>query len=226
MEQEQTESLIDYAYQKIKDRIQNGVYPPGTKLSTQEISDNLGVSRTPVIAAINRLVAQGLAKAIPRRGTIVAQLSILQIKDIIEVRSMIELFSIKPAIKNVYYYPKIIERMQSISEKFNEQDKLDYSIASELEVEFHSLFVSLTGNEQLVKIYESNWSVGAMFYLYSISKMPLSHHEKAFNHHQNILKYLLAQDEENLRNTINEHLAFVDNTFQLYCRSNINNSYI
>ena len=97
---EQTESLIDYAYREIKNKIQDGTYPPGTKLSTQEISDNLGISRTPVVAAINRLVAQGLAEAIPRRGTIVAQLSTQQIKDIIEVRKMIELYSIKSVIKN------------------------------------------------------------------------------------------------------------------------------
>ncbi len=220
---EPTESLIDYAYQEIKDRIQNGIYPPGTKLVTQEISNSLGVSRTPVVAAINRLVAQGLAKAIPRRGTIVAQLSIQQIKDIIEVRKMIELYSIKSAIKNLDYYMDIVDKMQSIIVKISEQDKLDYPIASKLETEFHTCFVSLTGNEQLVKIYETNWSVGAMFYLYSITKMPLSHHEKAFKHHQNIMKFLLAKDEENLRNALMEHLTIVDDTFEVYCRNAASN---
>ena len=36
----QDESLLDYALREIKARIQNGTYPPGTKLSTQEISDS------------------------------------------------------------------------------------------------------------------------------------------------------------------------------------------
>lgn len=220
---EQGESLIEYAYLEIKSRIQNGIYPPGTKLVTQEISDNLGVSRTPVVAAINRLVAQGLAQTIPRRGTIVSQLSIQQIKDIIEVRKMIELYSIEQAIKNLDYYMDIIEKMQSIIEQISEQDKLDYSIASDLEIRFHTLFVSLTGNKQLVNIYETNWSVGAMFYLYSIAKMPLSHHEKAFKHHQNILNSLLERNKDNLYNAIIEHFNFIDNTYELYCRNYSNN---
>lgn len=58
-------SLVDYAYREIRKRIQIGTYPPGSRLSTQEISTALGVSRTPVVAALNRLVAEGIAEAIP-----------------------------------------------------------------------------------------------------------------------------------------------------------------
>ncbi|MDF2615726.1 MAG: mcbR 1 [Sedimentibacter sp.] len=215
---EQTESLIDYAYREIKDRIQDGTYPPGTKLSTQEISDNLGISRTPVIAAINRLVAQGLAEAIPRRGTIVAQLSTQQIKDIIEVRKMIELFSIKSVIKNAEYYPEIIEKMQSLISRFNDAATSNYSNAAELENTFHTLFISLTGNAQLVKIYESNWSVGAIFYLYSLTKLPLSHHEKSFSQHRKLMQYVLEKDEENLYITMKDHLTALDNAYEWFCR--------
>ena len=216
---EHEESLIDYAYREIKDKIQNGSYPPGTKLSTQEISDLLGISRTPVVAAVNRLVAQGLAEAIPRRGTIVTQLSKQQIKDIIEVRQMIELFSIKSVIKNVDYYPEIIEKMKSLIIQFNDAVNSNYSIAAELENNFHTSFVSLAGNEQLLKIYESNWSVGAIFYVYSLSKLPLSHHEKSFSQHKKILNYLLDKDEENLYITIKDHLSVLDNAYDWFCRT-------
>ena len=58
-----TDSLVDYAYREIRKRIQIGTYPPGSRLSTQEISTALGVSRTPVVAALNRLV--GLPKRSP-----------------------------------------------------------------------------------------------------------------------------------------------------------------
>lgn len=45
-----SDSLQDFAYEEIKKRIQNGEYAPGTKLNTQEISDSLGISRSPVLA--------------------------------------------------------------------------------------------------------------------------------------------------------------------------------
>jgi len=216
---EQTESLIDYAYREIKNRIQSGSYPPGTKLSTQDISNYLGISRTPVVAAVNRLVAQGLAEAIPRRGTIVTQLSMQQLKDIIEVRQMIELSSIKSVLRNVDYYPEIIEKMKSLITGFNDAVNSNYSTAADLENNFHTLFVTLTGNTQLIKIYESNWSVGAIFYLYSLAKLPLSHHEKSFRQHKNILQFLIAKDEENLYITIKDHLSVLDDAFEWFCRN-------
>ena len=58
-----SDSLQDFAYEEIKKRIQNGEYAPGTKLNTQEISDSLGISRSRVLAAINRLIALGLVEA-------------------------------------------------------------------------------------------------------------------------------------------------------------------
>ncbi len=63
-----------------------------------------------------------------------------------------------------------------------------------------------------------NW-----FYLYSITKMPLSYYEKAFKHHQDIMTFLLAKDEENLRNALMEHMTIVDDAFELYCRNAANN---
>ena len=152
----QDESLLDYALREIKARIQNGTYPPGTKLSTQEISDSLGISRTPVVAAINRLVAQGVAEAIPRRGTIVARLNGRQIKDMIDVRRMIEEFSIPLAIKNLDFYPNILQEMQEVTEYFTDNELSDYTVFANLDTKFHQLFVSLTGNQQLMNLYEMN----------------------------------------------------------------------
>lgn len=215
----QEESLIEYAYREIKNKIQNGIYPPGTKLSTQDISDSLGISRTPVVAAINRLVAQGLAEAIPRRGTIVTQLSTQQIKDIIEVRQMIEMYSIKSVLRNVDFYPETIEKMKDLISQFKDAVNSNYSNAAEIENNFHTLFVSLTGNTQLLKIYESNWSVGAIFYVYSLVKLPLSHHEKSFAQHQKILECLLAKDEDNLHNIIKDHLSVLDDAYEWFCRN-------
>ena len=81
-----TGSMLDYALNEIRARIQSGEYPPGTKLTTQEISDSLGICRTPVISAINRLVSLGLVEAIPRRGMVVAKMSPEQVQDVLEVR--------------------------------------------------------------------------------------------------------------------------------------------
>ncbi len=257
------ESLLDYALREMKIRIQNGTYPPGTKLSTQEISESLGISRTPVVSAINRLVAQGLAEAIPRRGTIVSRLNSRQIKDMIDVRRMIEEFSIPLIIKNMDYYENITNEMKQIVdtlsrlnsrqikdmidvrrmiEEFsipliiknmdyyenitNEMKQIvdtfiatelnDYTTFANADTKFHQLFVTMTGNQQLIKLYEMNWSVGALFYMYSVAQMPLSRHQKACHHHKEILSALLAKNENALRIAIQEHFDIIYESIEWY----------
>src|SRR5699024_10744853 len=126
-------------------------YEAGKKLSTQDIAEELGISRTPVNAAINRLVAEGLAEAIPRRGTIVRQLSKKQIKDIIEVRMLLETYAVKKAVENVLKNPDKLKYMKDILHKFDEINDDDYRMASSIESDFHRALVELSDNEQLLR---------------------------------------------------------------------------
>lgn len=211
-----SESLQDFAYEEIKKRIQNGDYPPGTKLNTQEISDSLGISRSPVLAAINRLIALGLVEATPRKGTTVAKLSPTQLRYIIEARQMMELFCVKLSIKNVDYHPLVIKEMEAIVQAFETALEAGYPAAAELETRFHTLYISLCGNPQIIKFYESNWSVGTMFYLYSSTNMPLSHHETSFCHHKEILNSLKNKDVEALTTAIETHMSIIYETLEWY----------
>ncbi len=214
-----SESLQDFAYEEIKKRIQNGEYPPGTKLNTQEISDSLGISRSPVLAAINRLIALGLVEATPRKGTTVAQLSPTQLRYIIEARQMIELFCVKLSIKNVDYHPLVIKEMESIVQAFETALEAGYPAAAELETRFHTLYISLCGNPQIMKFYDSNWSVGTMFYLYSSTNMPLSHHQTSFSHHKEILNSLKSKDEVALKAAIDTHMSIIYETLEWYTQT-------
>ena len=204
---EHAESLLDYACREIRARIQNGTYPPGSKLSTQEISDSLGISRTPVVSAINRLVAQGLAIALPRRGVIVADFSPQQLKEIIEVREMFELYAVKGAIQNIDFSQEILDEMEQVANELAQIDNQNFNRATELEIRFHTLFVTLAGNSQLTKLYVNNWNIGAMFQIFMLSKMPLSKHQPSFDQHLEIIQLLKDKNERALQEFIPNHLT-------------------
>ncbi|MDD4844507.1 MAG: GntR family transcriptional regulator [Anaerotignum sp.] len=204
---EHGESLLDYAFREIRARIQNGTYPPGSKLSTQEISDSLGISRTPVVSAINRLVAQGLAVALPRRGVIVADFSPQQLKEIIEVREMFELYATKGAIQNLDFSQEILEEMEQVAIELAGIDSQNFNRATELEIRFHTLFVSLAGNSQLSKLYINNWNIGSMFQIFTLSKMPLSKHQPSFDQHLEMIQLLKDKNEAALLEFIPYHLT-------------------
>lgn len=211
-----SESLQDFAYEEIKKRIQNGIYPPGTKLNTQEISTALGISRSPVLAAINRLIALGLVDATPRKGTTVARLSVSQIRDIIEARQMMELFCVKLAIRNVDYHPATLKEIETVVKAFEAAQEAGYSEAADLENEFHTLYISLCGNAQIMKLYESNWSIGTAFYMYRFTERPLSQLESSFQQHKSILNALKNKDEALLRTTVEQHMSIVYETLEWY----------
>lgn len=77
-------------YDLLLERILMGEYQPGTPLVEQEISKELGVSRTPVREALLRLRLENLVRVIPRGGTFVEESSVQTIRDVTETRLVLE----------------------------------------------------------------------------------------------------------------------------------------
>ena len=211
--------MQDFAYEQIKARIENGTYRPGEKLNTQEISDSLGISRSPVLAAINRLISLGFVESLPRKGVVLAQLSVQKFKDIIQTRQMIETFCAKYAVQNVDYHPKIMSDMEALIDEIHNAIHTDYTTAALLETKFHTLYVQLAGNEQILKFFKMNWSIGAIFYMYHLTDMPLSHHDKSFKEHQEIFNALKAKDEKLLEALIQKHMNILYETLDYYSQN-------
>ncbi|MCC8026718.1 MAG: GntR family transcriptional regulator [Clostridium sp.] len=80
----------DSAYDYIKERIINGVYPPLSDLSEDKLQEELNVSRTPVREAILRLEKEDFVYVYPRKGTIVTDVTHDLIEDVYEIRELIE----------------------------------------------------------------------------------------------------------------------------------------
>jgi DNA-binding GntR family transcriptional regulator len=66
-------SAAEKAYEVLKQRVIGGTYAPGAQLKEEHIARELEISRTPVRAALKRLVEDGLAIADPNRGVRVAE---------------------------------------------------------------------------------------------------------------------------------------------------------
>jgi len=78
------------AYERLLAGIALGDYAPGSTLNEKKLAAELGVSRTPVREALLRLRLEGLVRVVPRGGIFVAQTSIREIRDITEVRLVLE----------------------------------------------------------------------------------------------------------------------------------------
>ncbi|MEP7359579.1 MAG: GntR family transcriptional regulator [Anaerolineales bacterium] len=83
-------SLSHQAYQRLADRIITLRLPPGAPINETALMDELKLGRTPVREALQRLAYEGLVILRPRRGASEADLSILDLQQIFELRRLVE----------------------------------------------------------------------------------------------------------------------------------------
>lgn len=83
-------SMSDDVHAELRHRLIAGQFSPGEKIREEHIAAELSVSRTPVRAAIQRLVAEGLLEAAPTRGAIVSPWGDSDIEEVFQLRFLTE----------------------------------------------------------------------------------------------------------------------------------------
>lgn len=78
------------AYRMIEEMIVNTTLPPGAKISEKALAERVGLGRTPVREALQRLAAEGAVQILPRAGIIIAQVDFTDQFRLIEVRRELE----------------------------------------------------------------------------------------------------------------------------------------
>jgi DNA-binding GntR family transcriptional regulator len=89
-QQLQIVSVVDRVYDVLHERIVGGELEAGSRIHQENISDELGVSRTPVREALARLAAEGLVEVLPNRGARVAEVAIEDMRISYEARLAVE----------------------------------------------------------------------------------------------------------------------------------------
>jgi DNA-binding GntR family transcriptional regulator len=144
-------SATERAYGHTKARVLDGTYPGGSLITEGEISEAVGVSRTPVREAFLRLQAEGLLRLYPKRGALVVPVSPAEINDVMETRGMIERFAVDKVITSGDHR-EVGDRLR---DTLGQQRRLKKSPATfnEADREFHGLLVAATGNQVIIDLY-------------------------------------------------------------------------
>src|SRR6478609_4140209 len=87
--------LKNEAYVQIKGKLLNGDYAPGSFLSERQLARDLGMSKTPVKAALERLQGEGYIAVSPQQGIVVRELSVREIADQYEIRAALESYTVR-----------------------------------------------------------------------------------------------------------------------------------
>lgn len=142
--------LQDRAYARIKDRIQDGTYPAGAFLSERRLARDLGMSKTPIRAALTRLGLEGFVAISPRQGIVVREPSLREIVDLFDLREALESFVARALAGRLS--PPQAERLRRNLRAQEEKARAgDLGELTRLDTEFHLLLCELLDNREILR---------------------------------------------------------------------------
>lgn len=186
--------LAESAYEQIRRRILDNVWPPGHRALEQEVALALGMSRTPVREALIRLQAEGLVEVIPRHGMHVLPVSPTQMREIYEVLTGLESVAVGLVTRQGRDAAAIEPLLQATAamDRALAADDLDaWAAADEA---FHAGLIDLCRNATLKAAVMSYWDRSHRARMFSLRLRPRPVHST--REHRALVERILAGDVE------------------------------
>lgn len=187
---------VDVAYQAIRRAIIDGAYPAGSRLPEEELSERIGVSRTPIRQALRQLEHQGHVELRPRRGAWVSSWTAEDIAEVYSVRAVLESYGTRIAAQKMSAME--IRRLEELYlgmealEDSRQEGYLDE--LGELNNDFHTALLRATGNRRLMTSLASIVETPLILRVYH--SYGEDHRREALRQHREILKALGRRDSD------------------------------
>lgn len=197
--------MKERAYVEIKRAILAGDFPASTFVAERQLAERLGMSKTPVRAALERLEAEGFVTISPQQGVIIRDLTVHEIADQFEIRLALESYAVRVLAGHL-----TSEQIARLQESLAEQAALspdDAGRAVTLDADFHLLFSEFLGNQEVLRVVhqlrEKIQRVITRVYQVNASRVLSS-----FAEHRAIVEALIAGDGERAARLVTEHLDY------------------
>lgn len=148
------ERLSNQVYSILKEMIANYRFNPGTRINIEQITKELGTSRTPVWEAVHRLIQEGLLTNIPNRGVFMVELTPKTSLELYTVREALEGLAARLAVQNIddRLLKKMKKNLEGQSRVVQKKDLVGYS---RLDFDFHAMVYGACGNAILQEMLET-----------------------------------------------------------------------
>lgn len=195
--------LRDVVFKTLRQGILTGELKPGERLMEIHLANKLGVSRTPIREAIRKLELEGLVTMIPRRGAEVAQITEKSMKDVLEVRKVLDNLSVELACERITEEEK--EKLQNACVDFADAVKTgDFSMIAKTDVAFHDIIVAATRNVRLSQMVNN---LAEQMYRYRFEYIKdSSQHSRLVQEHEEICQGIVNSDKEKALAAIEAHI--------------------
>jgi DNA-binding GntR family transcriptional regulator len=197
---EQPLSLKKQAYEAIKNAIIHHAILPGEVLYERNLSESLGISRTPIREALPLLELGGWVKSIPRKGTFVSNIFKQDVEEVVQIRRALEILVIELLIPSIS--PEDIKEIERLYGKQCEQQDTKTFITTDRQ--FHTYLAQLSGNRQLVKLMQS---IGDKIRWFGVSALHCPNRkEQCLQEHGLIIEKLKSKDLNQAKKAVLSHI--------------------
>ncbi len=195
--------LRDVVFKKLRRAILLEELKAGERLTEIHLADKLGVSRTPIREAIRKLELEGLVIMVPRRGAVVAEITERSLKDVLEVRRVLDMLSAELACDRIDEEGK--RALENACIAFEEAvNSGDLREIAQKDVELHNIIVEATGNCVLQQMISS---LSEQMYRYRVKYLKdESRYEMLLKEHQKIYESIICRDKKLAAKFAKEHI--------------------
>ncbi|QRG09461.1 GntR family transcriptional regulator [Xanthobacter dioxanivorans] len=201
--------MREEAYALIKQRIIMCAFRPGEALSEAQVSASLGLGRTPVRQAFDRLMRDGLVEVLPRKGIMVRPISQDEVRDMVEVRLLNEGQCARLAAERAE--PATLEALaENVRRGGRAAADGDVEALMALDREFHTTISAGARNLVLAEILKNLHERAQRVWF--VSLRDAGHHRRVVDEHAAIVAALTDRDPDAAEQATRAHiLSFAEN---------------
>jgi DNA-binding GntR family transcriptional regulator len=195
-------NLTELTYRSIKQNLLGGSLGESSRLTEESLASQLGISKSPVREALNRLEAEGLVCIESRRGAFVRRFSAKEVRDLYELREMLETY----AIDTVVITPKLLVDLAASINRTKKYLKSGSKLEHiEEDLRFHAMITAAAGNQELCRVLENiqqkTLLCRSKSYELSATTAPVAH--------MKIYEALKKDSKQEARLAMRDHIVFV-----------------
>lgn len=183
--------MADTGYERLRQLIVTLALEPGCPIDERALIARLGLGRTPLREAIQRLTHEGLIVQSPRRGSWVSPLSVIDLHQMIETRRLLEPQVARLAAQRVR--PAQVDRLRAV---LDEAETLigrgDFAGCVFLDQRFHTGIAEASGNRHLARMTDQ--IIHELVRYWHASFVRIEGLDRIFPHHRALLAAIAAYD--------------------------------
>lgn len=199
------EPLVDSVYRSLRDAIIAGRLEPNRKLAQIPLAEHLGISRTPVRDALQRLAQEGLVRTVSWRGFVVSAFSARDVLDIYQIRLGLEPLAVEEALGAGYSRLLVAQLMDNCEETAATKGD-EVGPLYELNRQFHLMLVEPCPNRVLVRMLDQLWHMPSSLRLFHAQATMADALKQSAIEHRAIVEAIEAGEESRLLGLVRAHI--------------------